>query len=193
MSQPLRRRSVAACLSLLMVAVVACTGSAATPTPPPPTPTATPAPTDTPTPLVTPSPTEAPTPEPTLAPTPTPTLTPPPRPGAPTRVTWSLPCQDTGTCTEWGRDPIQINWTRGSGVIGGFRVYYTPGTITYCPTVWTASGSRRLITTLGPTYIGWLGRLPSWKGKISVVAFNAGGDSAPTYSEPVDPSDVTCP
>jgi hypothetical protein len=84
-------------------------------------------------------------------------------------------------------------WTRASGVVSGYRLYYTPGNTTYCPSGWTATGSRRLLGTYGPGIRGWLGRLSTWKGKLSIVAFNSGGDSPTIYSEPVDPTDYTCP
>jgi hypothetical protein len=97
------------------------------------------------------------------------------------------------TCTGWAADPVQVNWSRGSGTVSGYRLYYTPGSVTYCPTAWHATGARRLIGTFGPTYIGWRGRLSTWSGELSIVAFNAGGDSPATVSAPVDPSDHTCP
>jgi hypothetical protein len=185
----------------LAVAVVGCS-SAATPTPQPatavPTATASPLPAtpeptlSVPTETPTTPPTAEPTVEPTLEPTPVASATPHP-PAAPRSLTWSIPCQDTFTCTGWAADPVQVNWTRGSGSISGFRLYYTPGDVTYCPTVWHATGARRLIGTFGPTYIGWRGRVSTWKGKFSIVAFNAGGDSPATLSGPVDPSDHTCP
>ena len=204
--KPLARLGRALFVASIVAALSGCGGSGplTTPTPtaavtpaPTPAPTPTPGPTATPAPTPTPEPTPTPTPTavpatPTPTPAPTPTL--PPLPGAPGNLNWWLPCQETAAgCGDWGTDPIAVSWTRASGIVSGYRLYYTPGSATHCPTVWTASGSRRLIGTFGVTARGWVGHVRPWGGQVTVVAFNAAGESAPSSVAPIDPTEWFCP
>jgi hypothetical protein len=165
----------------LLVSVAACAGSQ-----PATTVTASPRPAG-----ATVSPSPAPTPIATLSPTPAPV----PSPAAPSELNWELPCLITmpRTCSGGEIDPINATWTPSASPVDGYRLYYTTGVADFCAGTWTANGTASLIGSLDSTTHGWSGRVPSFGGKLSVVAFNGGSSSVATFSSPVDPTEPMCP
>ena len=179
-------RMIAAAL-VVPVLAAACGTQAAVSTPhPSPTPLAPVAET----PALTPEATPTPEPSPTGTPTPTPTPTKPPLPkppSAPHNVTWYMPCSTSGVCKKDGSDDVVLQWGASSGLVQGYRIYYTHGTCPdiYCLQGWTAIGGPHMAATVSGSRHSWTGPAPVYS-KISVVALSAGGASAPAYGPPLD-------
>ena len=127
--------------------------------------------------------------------TPTPTDTPEPAalPSPPTNVAAQITCQYTTMDCPAGWIPVKVTWSAPAGLVTGYRVYYTPGSLDLCPNiVWTATGAPQLVATVAADAHSWSGQLAETNegGKYSVVAYNDAGPSRAAMTNWVDRLDV---